>query len=46
MQMIGHVTSSYWSNCNADRLLLRNGREWLGQTVYVRCLMAIEVEIA
>ncbi|MGP2493774.1 sarcosine oxidase subunit alpha [Mesorhizobium sp. PUT5] len=38
MKMIGHVTSSYWSqNCGRSiaLALVKNGRERLGQTLYV-----------
>ncbi|MBX3598003.1 MAG: sarcosine oxidase subunit alpha [Rhizobiaceae bacterium] len=49
MKMIGHVTSSYWSeNCGRSiaLALLENGRERMGQTLYVPMpTSVIEVEV-
>ncbi|MGB3832948.1 MAG: sarcosine oxidase subunit alpha [Mesorhizobium sp.] len=49
MKMIGHVTSSYWSqNCGRSiaLALVKNGRERMGQTLYVPMPGgAIEVEV-
>jgi len=49
MKMIGHVTSSYWSqNCGRSiaLALVKNGRERMGQTLYVPMPGgAVEVEV-
>ncbi len=49
MKMIGHVTSSYWSqNCGRSiaLALVKNGRERMGQTLYVPMPTGtVEVEV-